>query len=164
MSKTDGKKEVIDKIRRWISEEGLNSASIDNAYADFHVDIGINSFKVNVIINKNKIDSLIIYTKSDFSTLDQKAYSGLSKDDKRSFTLDLKFSLSQLNIAYAIQPDENNIKSIYMQKVIYFDGLTKDKFFDTIFYIVSGINVVSLTYEEHLHSKSDSNSFMSFML
>jgi hypothetical protein len=71
--------------------------------------MSIGSFKVNLIINK-KQDSITVLTKSDFSLLDQKTFSGLSKDRKRSFILGLKFSLLQLNVGYMIQPDEYKSK------------------------------------------------------
>jgi hypothetical protein len=151
LSKTNGKKETIDKIKRWINEEELNSNTSDDPYADFHTDIRFGSSKVNLIISKNKVDSIIVCTKSVFSVLDQKAFSGLSKDNKRSFMLGLKFSLSRLNIQYAIAPDENKVESIYMQKVVYFDGLSKDRLFEVIMSIVSAISIVNLTYEKYLH-------------
>jgi hypothetical protein len=35
-------------------------------------------------------------------------------------------NINTLKVGFSIDSDNNNIKSIYMEKIIYFDGLTKE--------------------------------------
>lgn len=55
--------------------------------------------------------------------------------------------LIQINLIYTILPEPpKKIDSIELTRQIYFDAITRDKFFDAILAILRGLQVVRLNY------------------
>jgi hypothetical protein len=162
LSKTHGKKEVIEKIKKWLSEESFQFKEIQSAYAEFQIDL--QNPNLSIILNSNKTDSLDFATYSSFSEEDKKAFAALkNKDKKIEILLDLQRSLIEINVGYQLIPDMENLETVMMNKKIYFDGLTKDRFIDTIGTIQRGIFLMSLVHYQ-LGGKYYSNSDTKFML
>jgi Uncharacterized conserved protein (DUF2299) len=69
----------------------------------------------------------------------KKAFVAL-KDNKEKLKIlwDLEHSLLEINVGHKLIPNHKNLERIEIYKKIYFDGLTKDKFMDTIFVLQRG--------------------------
>lgn len=156
--KSSAKSSVVEKIKQWLTDEELAFTPKDNAYSDFYIEVKIGSSMITVILSKNRPDTILICTRSFFSQLDQRAFATLNKTDKQTFIQALRFSLLEQKVGFVINPTIDKIEDIYMEKKIYFDGLTKDRFFETVGSLVFAIELVSLIYEKYLHSKANASA------
>ena len=162
MSKSNGKKEVIEKIRKWLDEESIEFTPIYYPFAEFNVDT--KNPNQTISIPKNKPDSIEFLTIANLSNEDQKAYVALkNKEEKIRILFDLQRSLLELNVGYNIEKDLENLESIIITKIIYFDGLSKDRFMDSRFALLRGFSLVQLMLQQ-LRGKYYSNSNTKFML
>jgi hypothetical protein len=50
----------------------------------------------------------------------------------------------EINVGHKIEKDLDNLESIVINKIVYFDGLTKDKFMDSRIALVRGFSLVEL--------------------
>ena len=162
MSESNVKKEVIEKIQKWLDDESIEITNIDNPFADYQ--INIKNPNQTICLPKNKIDSIEFVTSVNFTNEDKKTYAALkNNEEKLRIIWDLQRSLLEINVEYEIQPNFDNLESIIIKKTIYFDALTKDKFMDTIFTLQRGFYLVELMLRQ-LRGKYYSNSNTKFML
>ena len=158
MSRANGKKEAIEKIQKWIGEEGLESGVIEQPYADFQVDL--RNPAVSIIIPRNKINWVIFGTYVQLTQEDKKGFSDLKDKEKRMEMIsDLQRSLLAINVEYTFSPDLDSLDKVSIGKNIYFDGLTKDRFMDSIFALKRAMAAVGLMSQRlqgryYSHSKT----------
>jgi hypothetical protein len=156
------KKDVIDKITDWLGQEGISFNLTEDPYADFNLEIEYPTTQViHIMMYKNKNDSITVITKVSFSTLDKKAFTSLSEDIKKDFILTLNSSLSSMNLLYSHQPNPERMEHLLIQKRLFFDGLTKDRFFDILDRIYNGMNLANWTYTKYLSKGKNSLSSLS---
>jgi hypothetical protein len=147
LSRVNGKKDVIEKIQRWIKEEGFQSSIAHEPYTDFQVNL--KNPNMSIILFNNKVDSVYFATYAGFDEADKKAFASLKDKEKKLVLLcDLQRSLIAINVEYSILPNLDNLDRINISKKVYFDGLTKDKFIDTIFALNRAHAAVQLMYQQ----------------
>jgi hypothetical protein len=71
---------------------------------------------------------------------------------KVEFLLDVQIAFLQQNLDFIIEPTNNranefSISDIKLQKTIYFDGLTKDRFFDIVSAIYNCLKILDLKFK-----------------
>jgi hypothetical protein len=54
--------------------------------------------------------------------------------------------LLEINVGHNLVLNDNNLERVDIYKKIYFDGLNKDRFMDTIFALQRGTNLVELMF------------------
>jgi hypothetical protein len=96
----------------------------------------------NVIFRAKPLDRVDIMEMLSMNEKYKKAYKALSALRQNSFYFDLKVSLLQMNVMFSMQKGIRELESIQVSKPIYFDGLTKDRFFDTIFTVGHAVEIV----------------------
>ena len=156
MSRANGKKEVIEKIQKWIGEEGYESSVVQQAYADFQIDL--RNPAGSIIVPKNKIDCVTFATYIQLGPDDKNAFSDLKdKEKKLEILSDLQRSLIAINVEYSFSPDFDSLEKVAITKNVYFDALTKDKLVDTIFALRRATAAVGLMCQQ-LQGRYYSNS------
>ena len=70
---------------------------------------------------------------------------------------DLQRSLLAINVEYTFSPDLDSLDKVSIGKNIYFDGLTKDRFMDSIFALKRAMAAVGLM-SQRLQGRYYSNS------
>jgi hypothetical protein len=136
--------EMIDKVIRWLRDEGYTPEDV----TDMHPNT---AYFAKVMINKRsgfhvgfstkQLDSVVI---SEMIAKDkdyQNAYKLLPALDQTDFFYDLKLALLQMNVTFNLENGFRELQSVTVAKPIYFDGLTKDKFFDTVFTVHRAIEI-----------------------
>ena len=155
------KSTVIKKIQTWLDEENISIRDIEDEYSDFHIVAKISPVHdIDLVIRKDRIDSIIVVQNMNLSDEDKRTFAHLAKAKKLEFVRDLKLSLLHLGIDYAIQPDSERLEYVQMSRKIYFDGLTKDRFFDTIFHVQRAMEIMRLKYETHLYHGTSDKSYL----
>ncbi len=96
--------------------------------------------------HKTSIDSIIIVGAIALEPDEQSMFRYTKT--KREFLYDIELAFLQMNLDFIIDipPNEEfTIENIKLQKTIYFDGLSKDHFFD----IISSITTARLVYRSN---------------
>jgi len=141
--------QIIQRIQTWINEEqGWKFEVSQNNEAFVNLVVHPNEFQnMNVIFDRTQPHKVIIRTTSNFDEDDKRSYFVLNEDEKKEFLLDIEILLIQINLIYTVLPEPpKKIDSIELTRQIYFDAITRDKFFDAILAILRGVQVVSLNY------------------
>jgi hypothetical protein len=143
---------IIEKIQSWLKEEGDYKFEIkdNDAYSDFNILVTGGGESVNIILFKNKIDSVLFGTAVKFNDQDRMTYAKLKIQGKKPFLFALESALLQLDVVYAYHPNHNNLERIEIEKRVYFDALTKQTFFDTLHLIYRASTIVSVMFSNYL--------------
>jgi hypothetical protein len=148
---TDNKTQWRNKISQWIQDEGFPLLPEENPYNDFAFKIKYSENETAyVVMRKDRKDSITVYTRSDFSPLDRKAFSNLPSGKKREFIDAIAASLLNLNLHFRFHPNHEQMESLEITKDIFFDGLTKDRLFEVIDRILSGMQLAHMAYYKYL--------------
>jgi hypothetical protein len=142
LSRPNGKKnEVAEKTRKRLGEEGFHVNDVQDTNTDFHFQI--QNPNVSIIIEKQKFDRVTLATYVAFPKLDQELFAFMNKEGKKFFW-NLRDKLIAINVGYTIHPSMEKVERIDITKVIYFDGLTKNIFFNSLSDVQRGIESVNL--------------------
>jgi hypothetical protein len=162
---TNDKTQVSNKVRQWIEDEGFQLLPEEDPYNDFTFKIRYSENETAyVLMRKDRKDSITVYARSDFSPLDRKAFSNLPPGKKREFINAISASLFNLNLHFEFQPNVEQMKYLHIKKDIFFDGLTKDRFFDTICKVLSGMQLANMAYYQHLNPNGSNSSLRCLFL
>jgi hypothetical protein len=143
-------RETIARVINWLREEGMNPEDRTRLYegANYFARIVTKEGKqtesgeivekegFHVLFPKDKLDSVTI---SELIALDresQKSYDSLGATDQgilqqNRFYFDLQLALHQKNVFFVFEDNVRRLRTLEVYKGVFFDGLTKDKFFDT---------------------------------
>jgi hypothetical protein len=173
----DKQRDAIKKVISWLRQEGLEPQEITHLRKDasyYGVVISSEAEKTeqqerqrreafHVFFPIDRLDSLSI---SEIIILDlksQKSYASLAAKPngilgQNRFYFDLKLALLQMNVFFTIKKNIRELQSVEINKVLFFDGLTKDSLFDTINTVHNSIEIAriktGLLRDEVLLSKS----------
>jgi hypothetical protein len=155
---SNNKRHVSSKTTEWLKDEGYTFVPYEDPSTDFCLHIKeLDNPPIFVGMEKDSKDSVMVYTRIDLSELDKKAYSTLHTNVKKEFPFALASSLSNLVLPYQIHPNTEQTEYLEMKKNIFFDGLTKDRFFDTMDRVLAGIYLARMAYDKYLYKGNDSN-------
>jgi hypothetical protein len=156
------KNDVGRKIIQWLKEESVEFQEEKDPYRRFKVVLYPTKMPIHILIDKQSVDSLKLVARSTFLEIDKKALSR-SNDKRVDFVRRLRSVLFQSGVTYNFYPNLNTIEYIEMFKTIYFDGLSKHRFFQYIDDIVRALLWLSLEYEK-LNGSHKTNFLPSFVL
>ena len=155
----NNKAEISNKIRQWLQEEGYDFNPFEDPYNDFCFEIKTPDDDVILIgMRKDRKDSITIYARSDLSKLDRQAFSTLHTHTKDEFVYAFTSSLLGLNLLFDILPNIEHMEYLQIQKCIFFDGLTKNLFFDTIDRVLAGKDLARIAYFKYLAKPEGSDT------
>jgi hypothetical protein len=149
------------KIINWIKEEGWDYQIPQDDGNVANILIHPNKMtNVNIVVQKSPPQKIRIITKSTFRDLDIKAYLRLSDDAKQQSLINLEILLIHINLIYNIYPNPpKEIHGVEISRQIYCDGLTRDRFFDSVLAVLRGLRVVQMNYYSlSLVNQSDTSS------
>jgi hypothetical protein len=156
-------RDMIGKVTYWLREEGLEPQEITHLRKDAsYYGVIISNKEENVeqtekqqrrafhiLFPVDSFDSLRISEIIIFDLQSQKAYSSLATKtggilDQNAFYFDLERELLHMNVHFVIRKNMRELQSLEIYKVIFFDGLTKNTFFDTIDRIRNSIELARI--------------------
>jgi hypothetical protein len=146
---------VLRQLRQWLDDEKIlyelrvNNPTLFRAILQLTAN---NSIVVEV--SEPTSDSVRLMTFAYLTPDDQRAFSRLSNEKKDCFLSAVRQSLFYLDVDHDFIFNGNFLQSISITKRIYFDGLTKDKFFSAILLLKRSIGLLNLAYSEHLKFRS----------
>ncbi|HJU35083.1 MAG TPA: DUF2299 family protein [Nitrososphaera sp.] len=158
-------RETIDKVVNWLREEEMNPEDKTALHegANYFARILIKKDKLpegggemigeeegfHVLFPKDKLDSVTISEVIALDRESQKSYDSLGATDQgilqqNRLYFDLQLALLQKNVSFVFEDNVRRLRTIEVYKRVFFDGLTKDKFFDTYTIIDSAIAIARI--------------------
>jgi hypothetical protein len=129
------KHDTVEVVKKWLQEEEYDDiTSIPNENTDYNFRITKMNMVMNVMFHKRSEDSLIISGNLTFSPQEQAMLRYTIT--KRELLFDIEMLCTQLNLEFSLNPakdkGEYSLEDIGLSKTLYFDGLTKQSFFDSL--------------------------------
>ena len=177
--------DTIKKVINWLRQEGLEPQEITRLRKDarYYGVVISNEAEVaeqianhrrkafHILFPIERFDSLTISEIIIFDLKAQKAYSSLGAKtngflEQNRFYSELMLALLQLNVDFLIKKNVRELQSLEIFKVLFFDELTKDAFFNTINKVHNSIEIARIkitllrdsvfSSEENLANEKDS--------
>ena len=128
------KQEAVDTVNRWLKEEEYEVSLVPDESTDYNFIIVKGYMVLNVGFHKRSSDSLIVGGKIRFNPEEQSIIKYITTNLELLYDIDI--ICAQLNLELVTTPVKENgeysLEDIRLFKTLYFDGLTKQSFFDSL--------------------------------
>jgi hypothetical protein len=170
-------RDTIKKVVDWLIEEGLEPKEITHLRKDacyYGVVISDEAEKTerreqqrrkafHILFPIDRLDSLSISEIIIFDLQSQKSYASLAAKnsgilEQNRFYFDLELALLQMNVYFVINKNMRELQSLEISKVVFFDGLTKHRFFNTINTVHNSIEISRIKIGQLRDSVLSSNA------
>jgi len=150
---------VSKKLQQWLLEEGDNWKFTIVTDQTLFLSLQLRSTNGrNIHVQLDDIhDRIFIVAKMSPTEAQKRAFLLLASVEKKRFGPNLLILLFQLGLAAAKNPAEA-IEDITLQEFLYFDGLTKDRFFNSLYSIWRGLETIQEFYDALPDVPSDNES------
>jgi hypothetical protein len=140
--------EVGKTIEEWLDDEGFSVWKLADKKTSF-------SFKMTrdesppllVLQPQSKSDSLLVTTDVRLTDEDQEKLSSMPEKEKEFMLFDLKMVLLSTECRCQFTPSSKSWNLIRVSKPVFYDGLTKDRFFETVDTVTRAASLVILTFQ-----------------
>ena len=128
------KQEAIDTVKRWLKEEEYEVSLVPDESTDYNFMIVKGYMVLNIGFHKRSSDSLIVGGKIRFNPEEQSIIKYITTNLELLYDIDI--ICAQLNLELVTTPVKENgkysLEDIRLFKTLYFDGLTKQSFIDSL--------------------------------
>lgn len=143
-------KDIEEKIRKWLLDEGYDVKKINDPKSHFSYGFTrIRDLHFFVLQLKNKIDSIVVFIFLGFGKEGSITLSNMSSDEREEIRGKIIVNLATIGCQYAFLPKETPDR-VRLSKTIYYDGLSKHNFFETVDIVRRGFLIVSSTIRKEL--------------
>ena len=137
--------DYADKIRQWLKEEDFEFNERPDKETKLTIDIIEDKYTIiSIAFHKDSLDSIIIAAHIHFNENEQNMLKSLKT--KTEIVRDIRKFIIQMHLDPRFPIFADSIKNIFFQKTIYFDGLTKDRFFEVLTDISNTISFIRGTF------------------
>lgn len=145
--------QVPEKLKRWMDSEELNWAQLIGEFAQntlfrYHITLEsgteLNVFQPSIKKDVINVSAALFLSSSQIKNLRQK-----SKHDQEKILLKLNFKLAPIDVELEIEGGEI-YRRISITHQIYYDALTKDRFFKAISTVDKAVKLTNLILEYSL--------------
>lgn len=141
------KKEAIIKLERWLKEENYSFITKETDNVDYFAIVDTIP-KFYIVIQKNRIDRIDLGADVSLISRGQSIISSMAPKKQKTLILNLQAELLQMHLICALRPNFEKVEKIEIRTNMYFDGLTKDRFFGKILEIQRAYALVSTRMDE----------------
>ena len=128
------KQEAVDVVKKWLKEEEYEVSLVPDETTDYNFIIVKGYMVLNIGFHKTSNDSLIVGGKIRFNPEEQSIIKYITTNLELLYDIDI--ICAQLNLELVTTPVKENgeysLEDIRLFKTLYFDGLTKQSFFDSL--------------------------------
>ena len=128
------KQEAVDTVNRWLKEEEYEVSLVPDESTDYNFMIVKGYMVLNIGFHKRSSDSLIVGGKIRFNPEEQSIIKYITTNLELLYDIDIM--CAQLNLELVTTPVKENgeysLEDIRLFKTLYFDGLTKQGFIDSL--------------------------------
>jgi hypothetical protein len=152
---------IEEKLQKWLREEGFCVEKASGNNLKFRYVASKNgSPKFSVLQPRDKSDLVLIESGLSFNGIEKDLVSRIINQNGL-LSLDLKMHLMSKGFFYRILPPDlqfSNAGALVFAKQIYYDGLSKGRFLDTVAQAISTIIFVILTIRKHMSTSATNSS------
>jgi hypothetical protein len=157
---------VKNRVKTMLSGEGFQIKEIKDANTHFNFMTVVGGLPYHVFQNINKRDNIFIAGSFKIPPRQVSSYSKMEQTQKKEFFWNLRISLltRQTLGDFKIKPNPpEKIEEVFLSsKPVFYDGLTKEKFFSTLFEIHKCAMMVRWMFEEAMSAESETSSLQLF--
>ncbi len=128
------KQEAVDTVKRWLKEEEYEVSLVPDESTDYNFMIVKGYMVLNIGFHKRSSDSLIVGGKIRFNPEEKSIIKSITTNLELLYDIDV--ICAQLNLELVTTPVKENgeysLEDIQLFKTLYFDGLTKQSFIDSL--------------------------------
>lgn len=150
-------REAAHRIKQWLIEENdiIDFKKIDDTDQSFDYQITINGSNIHISMH-NIHDRITLLSKVFLSNEQTSIFPNLSSLKRKDLCSRLIVNSYHLGVFVNFTDSErNNIEFVNFQKVMYFDGLEKNKFFENINAILMSIGIMQELFNSILMYKDN---------
>jgi hypothetical protein len=142
------KNEVIAIVKRWLEEEGYSLTIGKQENVDTVFEIQKANFKITIGFHNESKDSLIIGEKVHFDPNEQVMLRYTTTKRDILFDLEIIFTILHLDISFKpnFKKEEFTIEDIQLFIILYFDGLTKQFFYDELTSVFNALKLLIMKF------------------
>ncbi len=141
-------KHVQKRIEKWLLDEGFSVWEF--ADDDSHFSYKANRddlLPLSIFQPQNKNDSIIVVGDIRLSEESQKKLSAVSEEERKFMLYEFKMVLLSTECRWQLSPSPESWKAIRVSKSVFYDGLSKDRFFETVNVVTRAISSVILAFQ-----------------
>jgi hypothetical protein len=143
------KQEAVDTVQKWLKEEEYDVTLVPDENTDYNFMIVKGYMVLNIGFHKRSSDSLIVGGKIIFTPQEQSKIGYTTT--KLELLYDIEIICAQLNLELVTTPIKENgeysLEDIRLFKTLYFDGLTKQSFFDSLIGIFHCLRLIVAKFD-----------------
>jgi hypothetical protein len=143
------KQEAVDTVKRWLKEEEYEVSLVPDESTDYNFMMVKGYMVLNVGFHKRSSDSLIVGGKIRFNPEEQSIIKNITTNLELLY--DIEIICAQLNLELVTTPIKENgeysLEDIRLFKTLYFDGLTKQSFFDSLIGIFNCFRLIVAKFD-----------------
>ena len=141
-------REVKERIEKWLSDEEYNLWKCPDKNANFSYKISRDGDHPLVVFQpKKKTDSIQVACDIRLREEERKKLHGISEMEKKFMLFDFKMVLLSTGCRWQFMPSSKSWDTLKIWKSIFYDGLSKDRFFETIESVLRAAGSVKLALE-----------------
>ena len=150
------RQEIIKKITLWLDEIQNTYTFIPDDSASKNIYIRVSGRSTGDIEHMPKYfiefqvnqDHFWLSPHLSFTESDKQGFNLSTENFREKIMIMLKMPLLSLNLGYDYRPSPENFKLLEMKKLIYFDGFSKNVYFDAIDSLLHGYEYVLTIFNE----------------
>jgi hypothetical protein len=139
--------QIKEQILKWLSQEKDWNIQV-NPETDYYFCCTVKMSEAggcNVCIERD-IDRVNVISNGKFTEGDAINYKLSPKKKKEEFWIALKTNLVHVGVNVDPKPDFENLETIQVAKLIYFDALSQDKLVNTMLKVTDAMDLIQLIY------------------
>jgi hypothetical protein len=142
------KDEVAKTVKHWLIDEGLPAKDFEDPNSDYNFETIHGKRNIHVAFHKTSRDSLIIAGKVYFGPAEQGMLRYTKTKREILFDVETLFIMKEVDflLEAITEHKEFTIENIKLQKTIFFDGLSKDRFFNVLHQISNCLQLLMLQF------------------
>jgi hypothetical protein len=147
----------VQRMIEWLNAEGVAYILKEDDSEKFRATIELSqSLNLEIQLTSERSERITLLTRAYLTPDDQRAFYRLDPERRESFLRAVRWALLNIDVDHQINPNADILQSISIIKTIYFDGLTRDKFFNSISLLKRAFGLLDLAYCDHLRFRSSS--------
>lgn len=148
MSNDEVTREVIGRIRNWITEEGLTHSIVEDPASRFNIMVRlVQDFSLHIVVPAGITRSVYVVFQASLSDTQKRVLGGFDAEQRRDFIFDVSLELCRMDLPFRLEHPNDVLESIRFEKPVYYDSLAEDlakhMLFNAIFTVLRAYYLVN---------------------
>ena len=136
------------RIEEWLRDEGFNLWKFTDKDSHFSYKVSRDDSHPLVVLQlRKKTDSIQVVGDIRLNEKNQEKILTISEKEKRFMLFDFRMALLSTGCRWQFIPSSESWETLQISKTVFYDGLTKDRFFETIEVVTRAVSLAILTLE-----------------